>query len=87
METDARRVRFAPGMRIKVTQRIDRREGPWDTEVVGTLISAEPEATGSWFAHGKRDKYWVVRLELQKEDGEITSVTLDQNTQITVLSK
>ncbi|MEE9296948.1 MAG: hypothetical protein V3W34_18545 [Phycisphaerae bacterium] len=74
-----------PGMKIRVTQRIERRRGPWDTQTVGTILSAEPKATGSWFAHGKNGKYWLVRLELQKDDGEITTLTLDRNTRIMVL--
>ena len=74
-----------PGMKVQVTQRIDRREGPWDSRTVGTVISAEPKPSGSSFAHGKDGKHWIVRLELQKDDGEITVLTLDQNTQITKL--
>lgn len=74
-----------PGMRIKVTQSIKRREGDWETEVVGTVLSVEPQPTGAWYAHGKDDKYWLVRLELQKDDGERTLISFDQNTRITVL--
>lgn len=80
MDSDVR-----PGMRIKVSQTIDRRAGSWTTEVVGTVLSVEPQPTGAWFAHGKNDKYWLVRIQLQKDDGEISLLILDQHTQITVL--
>ncbi len=74
-----------PGMKIRVKQRIERRAGDWETEVVGTILSATPKSTGSWYAHGKDHKYWLLRLELQKDDGEITSLTLDRNTEISVI--
>ena len=74
-----------PGMKIKVTQAIERRDGRWETEVIGTILSAEPQPTGSWFAHGKNDKYWLVRIELQKDDGERSLLILDRHTELTVL--
>lgn len=72
-------------MRIRVTQRTEYRDGPRDVQVVGTLLSAEPRPTGSWYARGKRGRLWLVRLEMQKDDGEISLLTLDRNTRITVL--
>ena len=72
-------------MRIKVAQPIDCREGSWTTEVAGTVVSVEPQPTGAWFAHGKDDKYWLVRIQLQKDDGGISLLILDQHTRITVL--
>jgi hypothetical protein len=74
-----------PGMRIRVTQRIERRAGSWDTTVEGVIASAEPQETGSWYAHGKRDKLWLVRLELVKDDGERSRLILDRMTRIEVL--
>ena len=74
-------------MKIRVLQRIQRRDGPWDTQVEGTILSAGPGASGSWYAHGKNDKYWLVRVELQKDDGEITRLNLDRHTRITVLNE
>ena len=48
------------------------------------ITEVEPRPTGAWFAHGKDDKYWLVRIVLQRDDGEMTVMTLDQNTQIHV---
>lgn len=76
-----------PGMRIRVTQQIRRRGGDWQSQVEGTILSAALKQTGSWYAHSKRDKYWLVRLELLKDDQEITRLTLDHNTQIAVLDE
>ena len=49
------------------------------------MVSVEPQPTGAWFAHGKDDKYWLVRIQLQKDDGGISLLILDQHTRITVL--
>lgn len=73
---------------MRISQTIRRRPangGDWKTEVEGTILAVEPQATGSWYAHGKNDKYWLLRLQLQKDDGELTRVLLDHNTTITVL--
>ena len=74
-----------PGQRIRLFQEIDRREGNWTHEVVGTVLSVQSEPTGSWHAGGKNDKLWLNRIRLRKEDGEITSVVVDQHTRVEVL--
>lgn len=75
-----------PGQCVRVFQEIDRREGNWTHEVVGTVLSVRAEKTGSWHAHGKDDKLWLNRIRLRKEDGEITTVVVDQHTRLEVLS-
>lgn len=75
-----------PGQRIRVTQEIDRREGNWVHEVAGTVLAAQPEKTGSWHARGKDAKLWLQRIRLQKEDGEITTIVVDQHTRVEVLA-
>lgn len=77
---------LTPGLRICVRQTIDRREGDWQTEVIGTVLEATRKKTGSWYAHGTDNKLWIYRIQLRKEDGEITTLTLDQWTEIELLS-
>lgn len=74
-----------PGTRVRVTQRIVRRDGDWSTEAVGTIVSTGLRPTGAWYAYGKNSKYWLMRIELQTESGEITLLTMDRNTEVTVL--
>ena len=74
-----------PGTRIKVTQRIDRRQGSWSSETIGTVLSVQAKPTGAWYAHGRNDKYWLVRIELQKDDGERSLLILDRHTELIVL--
>lgn len=75
-----------PGQKIRVFQEVDRREGNWTNEVVGTVVAVTAEKTGSWFAHGKDDRFWLWRVRLRKEDGELTTLTVDQYTRFEILS-
>ena len=77
---------LAPGTRVRVTQTIEQRNGDITTEVEGVVKSFRAEPTGSWFAHGKDDKLWLRRLDLQKDDGELTKLVLDERTRITILA-
>lgn len=74
-----------PGQRIRVHQEIDRREGNWTHEVIGTVLDAKPEPTGSWHAHGPEGKLWLTRIRLKKDDGELTTVAVDQHTRVEIL--
>jgi hypothetical protein len=65
------------GEHVGVTQRIQVRDGWLETRVEGEVVSCKPMPTGSWFAHGKNDRYWLHRLRLRKKDGEIVDLVLD----------
>ena len=75
-----------PGARVRIIQQIGRREGSWQTEVIGVVQSVTREKTGSWYAHAKDDKYWLVRVRLRKDDGEVTALTVDAQTRIEPLA-
>ena len=75
------------GQRVRIYQEIDRREGNWQHEVMGTVVSAEAEKTGSWHAAGKDDKLWLNRIRLRKDDGELTTVVVDQHSRVEVLGE
>ena len=71
-----------PGQRIRVQQMIERRDGDWRAAVEGVVHKVELAQTGSWYAHSKGNKFWLRRLWLQKDDGEISVLNLDKYTQI-----
>ena len=73
------------GRRIRVVQTIVRREGDWRGDVSGVIVEVEDKPTGSWFARARDDKYWLRRVRLRKDDGELTTLTLDQNSEIQIL--
>jgi hypothetical protein len=74
-----------PGQRVRVTQTIERRERDWTTCVTGTVQSISLGTTGSWYAHSQDNKYWLRRLQLVKDDGEVTTLNVDPYTVIETL--
>ncbi|MFN4243694.1 MAG: hypothetical protein ACK4PI_10710 [Tepidisphaerales bacterium] len=77
---------IAPGCRVKVIQQIPARNYTWVTETVGTVLEYRQKPTGSWYAHSKDDKLWLDRLVLRLDDGEITTLNLDEYAVVEVLS-
>jgi hypothetical protein len=77
MDESIRR-QLAPGARVKIVQQIAARNYSWSSEIRGTVVEYSQEQTGSWYAHSKDDKLWLDRLTLQKADGEITTLNLDE---------
>lgn len=75
---------LASGTRVRVT-----RPTPMDetvpAAVVGVVIDHRIEPTGSWFAHAKNGRLPLDRLRLRKDDGEITTLVLDEHAVVTVL--
>ena len=76
---------FPPGTPVRVRQVTARRGGPIEVETVGVVNQWEVLPTGSWYAHGKNDKLWLVRLKLRKLDGEISLLVIDDGTSISKL--
>lgn len=74
-----------PAEVVEVTQTVQTREGPWQTRVRGKVLSCVDKPTGSWFAHGKNDRLWLRRLRLQKDDGEIVEIVLDETSDLKVI--
>jgi hypothetical protein len=83
---DAIRTKLTPGAKVKVTQQIAGRDYTWTSDVAGTVVSYEQKQTGSWFAHSKNDKLWLDRLVLRKDDGELTTLILDDYSRVEVKS-
>ena len=81
---DSVRNQLKPGVRVKVTQQIAARDYAWSADVRGTVVGFEQKKTGSWFAHSKSDKLWLDRLVLKKDDGEITTLNLDDYTHLEI---
>jgi hypothetical protein len=85
MESEIRK-QLVAGARVKVTQQIAARDYTWTTEVRGIVIEYAQMETGSWYAHSRDDKLWLDRLILKKEDGEITTLNLDEYSHVVVES-
>jgi hypothetical protein len=83
---DAIRDKLRPGVRVRVIQQIAARDYTWTSETTGTIREYQQKQTGSWYAHSKDDKLWLDRLTLQKLDGELTTLNLDDYSHIDLLS-
>ena len=81
------RKKLVPGAQVKVTQQIAARDYTWTTEVKGTVVDFAQRETGSWFAHAKDDKLWLDRLLIRKDDGELTTLILDDYSHLEVLGE
>jgi hypothetical protein len=84
---DSLRSRLVPGAKVIVTQQIAHRipEKAWVNRVAGTVVEYKQKPTGSWYAHAKNEKLWLDRLKIQKEDGELTTLVLDEYSHVEVL--
>jgi hypothetical protein len=82
---DSVRKQLRPGVRVKVTQQIAARDYSLTSEILGTILNYEQKTTGSWFAHSKDDKLWLDRLRVRKDDGELTTLNLDDYSHIEIL--
>ena len=80
----ATREQLKPGARVKVIQQIAGRDYTWTSDVIGTVIDFRQKQTGSWYAHSKDDKLWLDRLVIRKEDGEISTLNLDDYTRVEI---
>jgi hypothetical protein len=84
---DSLRSRLVPGAKVIVTQQIAHRipEKAWMNRVAGTVVEYKQKPTGSWYAHAKNEKLWLDRLKVQKEDGELTTLILDEYSHVEVV--
>jgi hypothetical protein len=73
---------YQPGTRVRVIQQMPHRDGSWTNTIEGVVTRYRQAKTGSWFAHAKDAQLWLDRLELRLDDGEFTTLNLDQYTVI-----
>ncbi len=79
------RASLKPGVKVRVTQQIAARHYALTNETTGTVVRYDQRATGSWYAHSKNDKLWLDRLTLRKEDGELTTLNLDDYSAVEIV--
>ena len=77
-----RSTRLPNGTPVLVVQRIHQTDPSWEARTAGVIDSWEEEPTGALYAHGRHGKLWLSRLRLRKVDGELTTLTIDEQTKI-----
>jgi hypothetical protein len=75
-----------PGTRVRIRRLIRHGRDCRPCEVEGVVLEHLAETTGSWFAHLPKDKLWLNRIRLKKDDGEISVINLDRDSKVTVLA-
>ena len=71
-----------PGQRIKITQRVRVGLKSWPAVVTGTFRGLNYLATGLATDRVPEDDIVVVTVHFTKDNGELSSVTLDERTRI-----
>jgi hypothetical protein len=82
MQTPSETFPVKPGEKVRVTQVLRGRQEVWETTVEGVVEAVRKEPTGSWYAQGKDDRLWLLRVRLRKADGEITNLVVGPSTRI-----
>jgi hypothetical protein len=73
---------FAPGTRVRVVHHVRVGSQHWTTEVRGTVLSVGVRPVGGMEMGAKGLYSRQNTLQLRQDDGEITVVAIDENTEI-----
>ena len=73
---------FPPGTLVRVTQKVRVGHRRWATQVVGTIEDAGRRPVGGMEMGGKALYCHQPTLRLRLDDGEITELAFDANTQV-----
>jgi hypothetical protein len=74
-----------PGQRIRITQTVRVGLKSWQAVVTGTFRSLNYLATGLATDRVPEDDIVVIALHFTKDNGELSSVTLDEKTRVEVV--
>ena len=78
--------KFTPGTRARVTQHVRVGHKRWTTQVEGVVESEGLRPIGGMEMGGKASYCLQPTLTLRKDDGEITVVAVDEETEIITLA-
>jgi hypothetical protein len=75
-----------PGQRIRITQTVRVGYQQWTTTVTGTFRKFDYLATGLATERVREDDIVVVAVHFTKENGELSSVTLDEHSKVELVT-
>ena len=85
VETESRQlfVELRPGDRVEVTHEVKVGSSKtWSTTTTGTVVNTERRRQGLHFRRNVDDKVFADMIVLKRDDGEQTTVTMDEFTVI-----
>jgi hypothetical protein len=78
---------LTPGDRIEVEHEVKvGSTKTWTVKTTGTVVRTERRRQGLHFRRNQDDKVFADTIVLARDDGELTSVTMDEFTQLRRLS-
>jgi hypothetical protein len=78
--------RYLPGTRVRVTQYVRVGHRRWLTQVEGLVVKEGRRPVGGIEMGGKASYCQQETFQLRRDDGEITEVALDSETQVEAIS-
>jgi hypothetical protein len=73
---------LAVGNRVEVQHEVKVGMQTWSTTTAGTVVGKERRRHSLHFRRNLDDKVWSDVLVLRKDDGELTTVTIDEYTRL-----
>ena len=89
-DTEARELFMSlrPGDRIEVVHEVKVGSSKtWTTKTIGTVVNTERRRQGLHVRRNFDDKVFADTIVLKRDDGELTSVTMDEFTELRRLEK
>jgi hypothetical protein len=77
---------FPPGTRVRVTQYVRVGHRRWKSYVEGVVLGEGRRPVGGIEMGGKASYCHQPTLQLQRDDGELTLVTVDEETEVKTIS-
>ncbi|MBX7166043.1 MAG: hypothetical protein K1X74_06810 [Pirellulales bacterium] len=71
-----------PGDRVRVVHEVKVGLKTWKTETRGTVVSTDRRRHGLHNRRNVDDKVWSDLILLKRDDGELTTVTIDEWTEL-----
>jgi hypothetical protein len=77
--------RLQPGQRIRITQTVRVGQKSWNTTVTGTFRKLNYLVTGLATDRVREDEIVVICVHFTKDNGELSSVTLDEQSKVELI--
>src|ERR1700733_2041605 len=78
--------KYSPGTRVRVTQYVRVGHRRWLTQVEGVVLKEGRRPVGGIEMGGKASYCHQKTLQLKREDGELTEIALDENTEVETIA-
>jgi len=77
---------YSPGTRVRVTQHVRVGHRRWLTQVEGVVVNEGRRPVGGIEMGGKASYCHQKTLRLERDDGELTEIAVDEETQVQTIT-